>query len=235
MSQVANGLPKVTGTKPHIQPRATSDIAFLDTTANLSIEVPNSIQGIHIGTNGKGRLQLGSQASLTADTSATVTSIVGSASGNQEGGFVRLSRLEIGSNSASGTYHIHSGSLTVSRENGGNSLFMAQSGNGDGTFRITTGSLQTRAGVVLGSTAGGMGNFEVIGSHASAIESGSFGSLDGRWTQNLGSTLSVRIDKTTQGVTPIFIDGGGDVTFANGALLEMSISLPIFSMAAPSL
>ncbi len=213
---------------------AASDIAFLDTTANLSMEAPNNIQGIRVGTAGDGRLQIGSHAVLTATQSASVTSIIGDGSGNtgyvqQEGGTVSINRLSIGNNSAAGTYHIHSGSLTVLRESGGNSIFLAASGTGEGTFRITSGSLSTRAGVKLGSTSGGIGRFEVVGTHPGSIAIGSHGSIDGSWTQNAGSTLSVRIDKTTQGVTPIFIDdyaddGGGDVVFENGSLLDVDFT-----------
>ncbi|WP_372847187.1 carbohydrate-binding protein, partial [Pontiella sp.] len=203
-------------------------------TANLSIETPNNLQGICVGTLGDGRLQIGSYATLTATQNATVNSIVGDGGGNtgvvqQEGGAVVLNRLVIGSNSATGTYHIHSGNLTVLRESGGNSLFLATSGTGAGTFRISSGSLSTRGGVKLGSAAGGIGRFEVVGTHPSSIAIGSTGTVDGRWTQYAGSTLSVRIDKTTQGVTPIFIDdygdnGGGDVVFEDGALLEVDFS-----------
>ena len=49
-----------------------SDIAVLDTTANLSIEAPNNIQGIRIGTNGTGRLQIGSYGTLTANSNPSV-------------------------------------------------------------------------------------------------------------------------------------------------------------------
>ncbi|MDF7801260.1 carbohydrate-binding protein [Pontiellaceae bacterium B1224] len=213
---------------------AITDIAYLDTTANLSVKSPNNIQGIRVGTSADGRLQIGSQASLTANTSSTVTSIIGDGSGHtgsvlQEGGTVEINRLTIGSNSGSGIYHIHSGTLSITRESGGNSLFLATSGSGEGTFRISSGSFVARAGVQLGSASGGMGRFEVIGSHPGAIGIGSTGTLDGRWIQYAGSTLSVRIDKTAQGITPIFIDetggdGGGDVVFENGALLDVDFT-----------
>ena len=73
--------------------------------------------------------------------------------------------------------------------------------------------------------------FEVIGSHPGFIGIGSLGSLDGIWTQNAGSTLSARIDKTPQGITPILGDdrgqtggGDGDVIFQNGALLDVDFT-----------
>ncbi|MGJ8639765.1 MAG: carbohydrate-binding protein [Opitutaceae bacterium] len=216
----------------------SSDIAFLDSTANLSIDVPNDIQGIRVGTSGNGRLQIGSQGSLTANANASVTSVVGDGSGNegyvqQEGGIVSINRLEVGSNSSSGTYHIHSGTLSVIRESGGHSLFLARNGTGDGTFRISSGSFSTRGGVQLGSTAGGTGSFEVIGSHPGSIGIGSHGSVDGLWTQNAGSILSVQIDKTAEGVTPVFIDDyddngvGGDVVFESGALLDVDFTAAV--------
>lgn len=216
----------------------SSDLATLNTTANLSVATPNSIQGIRVGTSGSGRLQIGSHATLNATSSANVTSYIGDGSSNegyvlQEGGTVDINRLEIGRNSSTGTYHIHTGSLTITRDSGSFSLFLgtdiSQSGVGDGTFIISSGHFETRAGVYLGSTLGGIGRFEVVGSHPSTIGIGSNGTLDGSWTQNAGSTISVRIDKTAQGVTPIFIDdvgqtGGGNVVFENGALLEVDFT-----------
>lgn len=217
------------------------DIAVLDTTANLSVPSPNHIQAIRIGTNGTGRLQIGSRGTLTATSSSSVTSLIGGGSGNQgsvqqEGGAVEINRLEVGSNSSTGAYHLHSGTLSISRDTQSYSLFLGsnvgRNGLGNGTFRISSGSLTTRAGVHLGSSDGGIGRFEVIGSHPGSIGIGSGGgSLDGIWTQHAGSTLSVRIDKTTQGVTPIFIDdrgqsggGNGDVRFENGSLLEVDFT-----------
>lgn len=218
----------------------SSDVATLNTTANLSIEAPNNIQGIRIGTNGSGRLQIGSHAILSATSSASVTSYIGDGSGNegyvlQEGGTVDINRLEIGRNASTGTYHIHTGSLSIARDSNSISLSLgtdiSQSSIGDGTFIISSGTLETRAGVTLGSSTGGIGRFEVIGSHPSSIGIGSNGTLDGLWTQNAGSTLSIRIDKTAQGVTPIFVDdvgqtdgGDGDVIFENGALLEVDFT-----------
>ena len=218
----------------------TGDIAVLDTTANLSVAAPNNIQGIRIGTNGNGRLQIGSHATLTSNTNSSVTSCIGDGNGNvgfvqQEDGIVAINRLEIGTNSGTGTYHIHSGILSITRDTQSYSLFLGtntgKTGVGNGTFRISSGSFETRAGVYLGSSAGGVGRFEVIGSHPDSIAIGSNGSLDGIWTQNTGSTLSVRIDKTPQGVTPIFIDdvgqnggGDGDVIFESGALLDVDFT-----------
>lgn len=219
----------------------TDDLAVLDTLANFSVPSPNDIQGIRVGTNGEGRLQIGSQARLTATTNASTTSIIGGGSGNvghvqHEGAILTINRLEIGSDGGTGSYFLHHGELTITRGSNGHALFLGSDASGMGTFRISSGSLSTRTGVLLGSSAGGIGRFEVIGSHPSSIGIGSEGSADGLWTQNAGSTLSVRIDKTPQGVTPIFIDDvaevvggdesnlGGDVIFENGALLEVDFT-----------
>ena len=219
----------------------TGDVAVLDTVANFSVPSPNNIQGLRVGTNGEGRLQIGSQARITATTNASVTSIIGEGRGNvgsieHEGADITINRLEIGSDGGTGSYFLHAGELTISRGNNGNALFLGTDATGTGTFRISSGSFTTRTGVLLGSSAGGVGRFEVIGSYPSEIGIGSSGSADGLWTQNAGSTLSVRIDKTPQGVTPIFIDDvtavgggaesnlGGDVIFENGALLEVDFT-----------
>ncbi|MDF7799055.1 hypothetical protein P4C99_06245 [Pontiellaceae bacterium B1224] len=77
------------------------------------------------------------------------------------------------------------------------------------------------------SDAGGIGVFEVEGSDAAQIGIGSYASIDGSWTQNAGSMLWVKIDRTAQGVTPILVDDpeddatGGDVLFEDGALLDV--------------
>jgi len=216
----------------------SNEFAALDTTANLSVEAPNAIRAIRIGTDGIGTLNIGSQATLNAGSSAQWDSHIGNGSGNQgtvkqEGGTVEINELEIGRNSSTGTYHIHSGSLTIIRALANNSLYLgtddSKNSSGNGTFIISSGQLATRSGVYLGSSSGGIGRFEVIGSHPSFIGIGSDSSLDGTWTQNTGSTLSVRIDKTLQGITPIFVDevggnGGGDVIFESGALLDVDFT-----------
>ncbi|MGJ8724274.1 MAG: LamG-like jellyroll fold domain-containing protein [Roseibacillus sp.] len=220
---------------------ATGDQAVLNTTANLSVETSNNIQGLQIGTSGSGRLQITSHAVLNASTSSSVTSRIGDGNGNegsvqQEGGSVVINRLEIGRNSSNGSYHLHGGNFEIIRDTQSYSLFLGTNVGrnevGNGTFQMSSGSFETRAGVYLGSTAGGIGRFEVIGSHPGFIGIGSGGNnLDGIWTQNSGSTLSVRIDKTSEGVTPIFIDdrgqnggGNGDVIFENGSLLEVDFT-----------
>jgi len=215
-----------------------TDHARMDTTVNLSVPVPNNIRAIRVGTNGSGTLYVASQASLTATSHSSWDSHVGSGSGNvghinQEGGSVTINELEIGRSAATGSYYLHDGSLTIIRGLQGNSLYLGtddgKGSSGQGTFTIYSGEFTTRTGVYLGSTSGGVGRFEVIGSHADFIGIGSHGDDDGFWTQNPGSTLSARIDKTPQGVTPIFIDdegnnGGGDVVFESGSLLEVDFT-----------
>ncbi|MDQ8190112.1 LamG-like jellyroll fold domain-containing protein [Roseibacillus persicicus] len=215
-----------------------ADYATLDTTANLSVVAPNSIRAIRIGTSGSGTLNIASQATLDVGSHASWDSHLGDGSGNhgtvhQEGGFVDINELEIGRNSSTGVYHLQDGSLTIIRGLKDNSLYLgtddSKGSAGEGHFIIRNGEFKTRVGVYLGSASGGIGHFEVIGSHANLIGIGSHGNGDGSWTQNSGSTLKVQIDKTTQGLTPIFIDevgddGDGNVVFEDGSLLDVSFT-----------
>ncbi|MDP0492200.1 MAG: LamG-like jellyroll fold domain-containing protein [Verrucomicrobiota bacterium JB023] len=215
-----------------------ADYAALNTTANLSVEAPTSIRAIRLGSEGNGILQIGSQASLTVGSHAAWDSHLGNGEGhhgqvNQEGGTVQINELEIGRNSSTGAYYLQDGSLTLIRGLKDNSLYLGTDDGkttaGDGLLSIRSGEFRTRFGVYLGSVNGGVGTFEVIGSHASEIGIGSHGSGDGLWTQNTGSILRVRIDKTAQGITPIFIDevgedGGGDVLFEEGSLLDIDFT-----------
>ncbi|MEP4077857.1 InlB B-repeat-containing protein [Haloferula sp.] len=217
---------------------SSSEYAVLDTTVNLSVPVPNNIRAIRIGTGGSGTLNIASQATLYVASHASWDSHIGNSSGNQgtvnqEGGTVEINELEIGRNSSTGFYNLHGGTLTIVRQLGNNSLYLgtddSKGSSGNGTMNITAGNLLTRKGVYLGSASGGLGTFHVEGSHAGSIGIGSHGVDDGSWTQNAGSTLSVRIDKTSQGVTPIFIDevgnnGGGDVIFESGSLLDVDFT-----------
>ena len=221
---------------------SSTDIAVLDTLSNFSLTAPNSIQAVHIGTTGEGRLQIGSQSSLIADSNPAMASRIGEGSGNkgsvqQEGGFVELSQLEIGVDSGTGSYHLHTGRFSLTQETGSFSLLLGTdaslTGAGNGTFRVSSGSFDARAGAYLGSNLGGVGRFEVIGSHPRTIAVRSIGSVVPAWTQNPGSTFSVSIDKTPQGVTPVSVNGGlnalgltsgGDVLFENGALLEVDFT-----------
>jgi len=219
------------------------NIAVLNTTVNMSVEAPNNLQAIAIGTQGKGRLQIGSLAKLKANASELQVSRIGSGKGNQgaiqqEGGIVILNQVAIGGEDSAGAYHLHSGALEITSENKGYSLFLGSDisgkGGGRGSFSISAGRIKTRAGIYLGSNEGGKGTFEVIGSHSIGIDVGSLGSLSGGWIQNNGSVLKVRIDKTKQGITPIFIDNvekyrGGNVLFKKGAILDVDFTTSLLN------
>ena len=215
---------------------ATSDTAFLDATASLDTPSPNDLHAIKVGTQGAGIMHVTFSGSLNADAVDSVSQI-GSGTGNQgsveqTNGSIAVNALEVGSNSATGTYKLNRGTLKVARRSQNNSIYLgtnaAKTSGGQGTLTITAGSVTTRGGVYLGSSSGGLGIFEVHGSDSAQIGIGSQGNIDGSWTQNVGSILRTRIDRTSQGVTPIFIDdaendgSGGDVIFENGALLDVS-------------
>ncbi len=141
-----------------------------------------------------------------------------------------LFELGLDTNST-GTYNQTGGTAVFGRESSGTSLVIG-SNAGTGFYSISgTGSiLRTRAGVELGRTGGsgtGVGTFTIQGTAATQIGIGSEGSVDGRWIQNAGSTLSLSIDgATVGGVTHLFVDevgnnGGGDVTFALNSILDL--------------
>jgi hypothetical protein len=218
---------------------AAGDWAQLDMTADLFGATSNDILAVRIGTSGTGVLNVAEGSVLTATASSSWDSHVGAGAGNrgtvtQSGGSVTINTLEVG-RGGTGFYTLFGGTFLISRERGGNSLSLgtddtATEVNGAGTFEISGGSFTTRAGVQLGSSDGsGVGTFRVQGSGATLIGIGSSGSLDGSWTQRSNSVLSVRVDTTTAGLTPIFIDevgddGGGNVTFEEGALLDVGFS-----------
>lgn len=118
---------------------------------------------------------------------------------------------------ANGLLDIQGGSYTSGREQGGNSLWVGDEGSG--TLQISGGSYFSRAGVVLG----GNGVFDVIGTGPDSIGIGSYNSVDGKWTQEGRGLLRFGIE--SEGATSIFVDdvddnGGGDVIFDSGAVLE---------------
>ncbi|MEI6891840.1 MAG: carbohydrate-binding domain-containing protein [Pontiella sp.] len=219
---------------------APADWGQLDRVANLSGATSNDICAVRIGVGEgtTGVLNISDGANLNATAHASWSSWVGGNSigiVNQTGGTVVLSEVEVGRNTgASGVYNLSGGSLSISRELNGNSLYLGTSKEGTttatGTFEISGGSLITRGGVYLGSSDGsGVGTFSVVGSSVAQIGIGSNGSLDGSWTQNSNSVLRVRIDTTALGLSRIWIDevgddGGGDVTFEAGALLDVGFS-----------
>ncbi|VGO11742.1 Endo-1,4-beta-xylanase A [Pontiella desulfatans] len=215
------------------------DLASLNETAHLNSGVPNNVDAIRIGSGGTGVLNVVEGGVLTATANAGWDSHLGAGSGNsgtisQSGGSVTINTLEVG-RGGTGLYTLAGGDFIVSRERGGNSLSLgtddtATVANGDGTLEISGGSFTTRAGVQLGSVDGsGVGTFSVLGSAISQIGIGSSGSLDGSWVQRSNSVLRVRVDATVFGLSSILIDevggnGGGDVTFEAGALLDVGFA-----------
>jgi hypothetical protein len=132
--------------------------------------------------------------------------------------------LIVGLNGGHGTVNITGGGLTLRRAENSKSLFVGHNG-GTGTLNMSGGTLWTRRGVNLGGDNGGVGTFRVTGSAPSFMGIGNYGGGGGFWNQRALGTLEVGIDEN--GITPIFIDdyeesnnAGGDVTFANGAILK---------------
>lgn len=212
-----------------------NDFAVLDSVSSLDTPSPNNLRGIRVGSRSEGVMNVTFDGSLNAAAVNTVSQI-GSGSGNegsveQTNGAVNVNVLEIGSNSAVGTYNLNRGTLTIVRRSQNNSLYIgtdaSKTSSGLGTLSITAGSISTRGEAYLGSPNGGIGIFEVIGSDSAQIGIGSNNNIDGAWTQNAGSILRVKIDRTPVGVTSILIDdaendgAGGDVIFENGALLDV--------------
>ncbi len=210
----------------------SGDYAVLNTTAVLSTAVPNNILALRIGTSGSGVLNIQSGAELTATASSSWGTFLGSSSGtgsiSQTGGTAEINYFEIG-RGGPGSYALSGGTLTASRGQNGNSVYLGADKNGgsagDGTLEISGGTFLSRTGISLGTADGsGTGTFRVLGSGAAEIGVGSQGTGDGTWTQNSGSTLEIGID--AGGVTKILIDevdgdGGQGVTFEAGALLDV--------------
>ncbi|GAA5508162.1 LamG-like jellyroll fold domain-containing protein [Novipirellula caenicola] len=193
-------------------------------------ETIGNLKAIHIGTarGEKGEMDI-LGGTITATVNSNSYTRVGVAGGDgvvkQFDGDVTVNALQIGLDKESqGNYEMSGGKLLLMRGvKLSSSSLEVGSQQGVGSFEISAGSLESRAGVTLGY-GDGVGTFRVRGSDASKIRIGSFGSFDGFWVQNTGSTLATLIDD--RGVSTIFIDevgndGGGDVTFADGALLDV--------------
>ncbi|MGJ8697785.1 MAG: hypothetical protein ACSHYF_15820 [Verrucomicrobiaceae bacterium] len=179
-----------------------------------------NFKSLRLGTNGSGELEIVGGGVLSATTSGTFSRI-GHGTGNvgsltQEGGeafFGHTLQIGIGGN---GTYRLNGGEVNIAR-----GYFGIGEGGGTGEIIVAGGSLVTRTGVVLDDE----GTFTVEGSGASVIGIGSEGNLDGYWSQKTGGRFKVVIDAV--GVAMVFVDDsdgdgtGGDVTFENGALLEV--------------
>jgi hypothetical protein len=183
---------------------------------------------IGAGAGLSGTLNILTGADLNAVSPGNLPTRAGAGNGgngtiNQSGGSTNYHALQLGLNANSiGTYNLSGGSLGIARGESTVSLHVGQ--DGTGTFDMSGGSFATRAGVVLGTDTTGIGTFRVNGSATTSIDVGSLGpDQSGFWTQNSGSTLDLRFD--AGGVTKIFIDqvggAGGDVTFADGSLLNV--------------
>ncbi|MDP4623913.1 MAG: hypothetical protein NWT08_02120 [Akkermansiaceae bacterium] len=135
-------------------------------------------------------------------------------------------QLGLGSSGA-GNMTITGGDMTIVRGAGtGTSSLIVDFGSGSvaGNFEISGGSLQTRTDIIIGDN----GTFSVLGSDATSIGIGTYESLDGQWVQEAGGTLRCRIADTAAGITKIVVadkgdagDGDGNVTFEEGALLDV--------------
>lgn len=144
------------------------------------------------------------------------------------GGTANINAIQLGlGSSGAGNLTITGGNMTIIRGAGtGSSSLIVDTGTGstEGHFEISGGSLQTRTDVIIGDH----GTFSVLGSNATSIGIGTYGTLDGQWTQEAGGTLRCRIAETPAGITKIVVadqgdasDGDGNVTFAEGALLDI--------------
>ncbi len=195
----------------------------------VNLQSAQNINAVRVGAGAglSGTLNILAGTNLEA-TFANQNTRIGSGNGGngtvfQTGGATKYHVMQVGLDAnATGAYTLSGGTMIVTRETSGNSLFVGD--NGTGTFTVSGGDLTTRAGVRLGTATTGVGTFRVNGSAATRIGIGTEGTVDGLWTQNTGSTLDLRFD--AGGVTKIFIDevgdnGGGNVTFASGSLLNV--------------
>jgi hypothetical protein len=160
---------------------------------------------------------------------------------NVNGGELWIYATELGSGTGTeGSLNINGGDLVLSGRSyssrgsaGDYGTLWVGSDGATGDVHITSGSLQTLIGVVLGDN-GGTGTFKVDGTGASQIGIGAYRSdFDGYWVQNANSTLQVVIDDTETGVTPIEIietgqantptltQYGADVVFEAGSILDV--------------
>ncbi|MGJ8723912.1 MAG: sialate O-acetylesterase [Roseibacillus sp.] len=192
---------------------------------------PN-LAGLRIGYNGTdGELhQTGGTLNFTANTGGATRIGRNGEVGTylMTGGTATINAVQLGlGSSGAGNITISGGDMTISRGAGtGSSSLIVDFGSGstEGNFEISGGSLETRTDVIIGNN----GTFSVLGSDATSINIGTLSSLDGQWTQEAGGTLRGRIADTPAGITKIFIDdkgdagdGDGNVTFGEGALLDI--------------
>ena len=138
---------------------------------------------------------------------------------------IEANRFRVGQGAdGSGTVNLTGGTLVSGR--GGFELGNPNGGgvSGDATLNITGGLFQSRRSVEIYAA----GVFNIVGSTASEIGVGSFGSVDGEWIQSAGGVLSIAFD--AGGSSLIFVDdvdddgagSQGNVTFEAGAILDLS-------------
>ncbi|VGO11741.1 hypothetical protein PDESU_00287 [Pontiella desulfatans] len=189
---------------------------------------------LRIGYSGAGAELEQTGGTLQATSNSGAVSRFGNGSGNSgtltiKAGSASINAIQLGLSGGSGHITISDGGLNVSRAVSDYSLIIDNdSGSSAGNFEISGGSLITRAGVKIGNN----GTFKVVGNAATQIGIGSSGtSVDGRWVQDSGGTLAVRVAATATGLTKIVVDDqeastdwNGDVTFAAGSLLEVDFA-----------
>ncbi len=224
-----NVLPVAAGTSG-----GTLQIDSLENFAAYTAEQgTRSYNRLHIGVDADGRLDvLGSGYTLSA--AATGSHYIGkngnAAMLNIDGGAAvsyGASLVQVG-NASVGTVTVKNGSsLIFGRESSGISGCFGYGDSGHGAIYIEGGSsFSTRAGVAVGAN-GSTGLFSVQGAGGSILI-GSHGTLDGSWEQYENGTLQALV--ASNGLTTIFIDdydddgSGGDVTFENGALLDVGFT-----------
>ena len=210
---------------------AVIDLAGSD-KAIFSSGTSENIAGLRIGYEGTdGELhQTGGTLRATANSNGATRIGRNGETGTylMTGGTASINAIQLGlGSSGSGNLTITGGDMLIARGAGtGISSLIVDFGSGsvEGNFEISGGSLETRGGVIIGNN----GTFSVLGSAPTTIGIGSYSSVDGVWTQDAGGTLLCRITDTPAGITKIFIDdtgdagaGDGNVTFADGALLDV--------------
>lgn len=192
--------------------------------------------GIVGGANGEFE-QSGGELTAVANSSAysRIGANGGTGTWTMSGGEARINMIALGLGNVpgtSGTLDIRGGDMVIGR--GHNDYSLSINGNGSSNSEadviISGGSLVTRLGVNVRNN----GTFSVVGSGAAQIGVGSLeyanNPIDGRWVQEGGGMLSLRVDDTAQGLTKIFIndttstDWNGDVTFAAGSLLDVDFA-----------
>lgn len=203
-------------------PNSTQNATINSSGSNkaiLSSIINGASRSLRVGVSGTGELDIENGA-VYSTTNASGNCLVGHNSSdvgtiNQNSGAIIIaSDIRIGQ-SGTGVWNLNNGLVKATR----GSFHL---GGGSGTFKISGGEFQTRTGVYVYNG----GNFIVDGSESHYISLGTNGTSDGFWNQSSGGKLTLYMD--TWGVTPVevkYVDGAGsdgDVTFANGALLDVA-------------